>query len=87
MEQFRIVLSLLFTLIVLVFSVQNAEIVEIKFLHWQMEISRALLMLFCVAIGSIFTILAMLPMYLRKTNNSRSSSEDSEIRKNLDEND
>lgn len=61
MKLFRIILILAFVLAIVVFSVQNAEVVEVRFLVWSVETSRALLMLVCVAVGSLCTVLALLP--------------------------
>ncbi|MEQ9220672.1 MAG: LapA family protein [Cyclobacteriaceae bacterium] len=61
MRYIRIIFILLIALVIVVFSVQNAEVVEVRFLGWRLESSRALIMLVCVGIGSLGTILALLP--------------------------
>ncbi|MEQ8338207.1 MAG: LapA family protein [Cyclobacteriaceae bacterium] len=61
MRYIRIIFILLIALVIVVFSVQNAEVVEVRFLGWRLESSRALIMLICVGIGSLGTILALLP--------------------------
>ena len=61
MRYIRIIFILLIALVLVVFSVQNAEVVEVRFLGWRLESSRALIMLICVGIGSLGTILALLP--------------------------
>ncbi len=66
MKLFRIFLILSFTLIIVIFSIQNSEVVEVKFLVWSGETSRALLMVSCAAIGSISTILALVPLLIGK---------------------
>jgi len=70
MKQFRIIIILLFTFVVVIFSIQNSEVVEVNFLAWTIEISRALLMLACAAIGSISTILALIPTLFGKKKKS-----------------
>lgn len=66
MRYFRIILILLIALVIVVFSVQNAEVVEVRFLSWRLESSRALIMLICVGIGSLGTIAALLPAIFSK---------------------
>lgn len=79
MKLFRIILIILFALVIIIFTIQNAEVVEVKFLNWSVETSRALLMLVCAAIGSLCTILALLPMFfggIKKKNTGHSDSLD-----------
>tara|TARA_Y100001972_G_C7665421_1_gene336306 strand:+ start:3495 stop:3719 length:225 start_codon:yes stop_codon:yes gene_type:complete len=66
MRYIRIILILLIALLIVVFSVQNAEVVEVRFLAWRLESSRALIMLICVGIGSLGTIVALLPAIFGK---------------------
>ncbi len=68
----------MFALGVVVFSVQNAEVVQINFLSWSVETSRALLMLVCVAIGSLCTILALLPTIFGSRKKEKSTHSDAE---------
>jgi uncharacterized integral membrane protein len=48
-------LILLITIIAVIF--QNIETVSVSFLFWNMEVSRALLMLFCFFSGALVTFL------------------------------
>jgi putative membrane protein len=49
--KFRTIIGLLFAAIIIIFSLQNAEIIDVKFLFWKLSISRVLLILGSFAIG------------------------------------
>ncbi|MDW3195443.1 MAG: hypothetical protein R8G66_23910 [Cytophagales bacterium] len=66
MKSLRIIFILIVTLLLVIFSVQNAEPTCIAFLGFEAELSKSILMLLCVAVGSIFTMLAFLPGLIRK---------------------
>ena len=51
--KFKLSLSFLLLLLVVIFTLQNTEVVTIKFLMWDMEISRALLIFLLLGIGII----------------------------------
>jgi putative membrane protein len=48
---FRLILTIIFVGLVVVFVVQNVAIVEIKFLLWSIEMSRALLYFIIFLLG------------------------------------
>ena len=50
-EGMRFVLGAVFGVLVIIFMVQNTQIVEIQFLGWGVSISRALMVLIVFAIG------------------------------------
>jgi putative membrane protein len=50
---FKLVLSLVLAGLALIFILQNVAVVEIRFLFWTISMSRALFMLFMLAIGFI----------------------------------
>ena len=50
---FRLILTIIFVGLVVVFVVQNVSIVEIKFLLWSIEISRALLYFIIFILGLV----------------------------------
>ncbi len=52
----RIIIILLSALLVVIFSLQNAEIVQIKLLFWEMTFPRVLLILISVSLGIIIGI-------------------------------
>jgi len=50
---YKLILALLLTGTALIFVIQNASVVEIKFLLWSFEISRALLYFILLSAGII----------------------------------
>ena len=48
---FKLTLSLVLTGLVVLFVTQNVEVVEIRFMVWQLSMSRSLLIFFLLAIG------------------------------------
>lgn len=55
--KFKTVLALLFAAIIVIFSLQNAEITDVEFLFWKLSISRVLIILGSFAVGVIVGIL------------------------------
>lgn len=53
----RIVILVLVALILVIFALQNTEIVLVKLLFWQASIPRALLILICIAVGVIIGLI------------------------------
>jgi len=53
----KLVLALLFALLVAIFAVQNAMLVLVGFLHWEFEISLALVILGSTAAGALVVFL------------------------------
>jgi uncharacterized integral membrane protein len=51
--KFRLVLSLALVAVAAVFILQNAAVVEVRFLFWKIGMSRAVWMLLLLAIGVI----------------------------------
>jgi uncharacterized integral membrane protein len=51
--KFRLVLSLALVAVAAVFILQNAAVVEVRFLFWKIGMSRAVWMLVLLAIGVI----------------------------------
>ncbi len=66
MKQFRIILILFTMILVVLFSVQNAESVELRFVGFSGEISKTILMLLCFAAGSVMTLVSLLPSLVRR---------------------
>lgn len=48
---YKLLLTLGLAVVVVLFVVQNTEVVEIRFLFWKMAMSRALVMLFVLIVG------------------------------------
>ena len=55
--RFKTILILIFATIIVIFSLQNAEITDVKFLFWKISISRVLVILGSFAIGILLGIL------------------------------
>lgn len=53
MRHLKLYIGLILFLLVVIFTVQNVVAVEIKFLFWNLSISRALVIFFVLAIGII----------------------------------
>jgi uncharacterized integral membrane protein len=53
----KTILVLIFAAIIVIFSLQNAEITDVKFLFWKLSISRVLVILGSFAIGILLGIL------------------------------
>jgi uncharacterized integral membrane protein len=51
--QYKAYLGLALFLLVVIFIVQNAEVVDIRFLAWKLSMSRALIVFFVLAIGIV----------------------------------
>lgn len=65
MRQFRIIVLLLVAVVLVVFAVQNAEQITLKLLFWNFEISTALMMLICFALGVVFMLIYTIPIVAR----------------------
>ena len=55
--KFRTILGLLFAGIIVVFSLQNAEVIDVKFFFWKISISRVLVILGSFVIGLLVGVL------------------------------
>jgi uncharacterized integral membrane protein len=55
--RFKTILILIFAAIIVIFSLQNAEITDVKFLFWKLSISKVLIILGSFAIGVLLGIL------------------------------
>lgn len=49
----KLVLGLILAVVAVIFIVQNVTVVEVRFLFWSLNLSRALLMLLILAIGLV----------------------------------
>ena len=57
MRNLKFIISLLLVIVVLIFSIQNIEAVEIQFLLWQFSIPRAMLIVILLGIGFVIGML------------------------------
>lgn len=63
----KTIIALLFISLIIIFSLQNAEITDVKFLFWKLSISRILVILGSFVIGILVGILISLKKNLTKT--------------------
>jgi len=72
--------SLIATIIILVFVVvftlQNAEFIEVDFLFWNFESSLALVLLITFSLGIITAVLTLLPKMMEKESAKKSEQTD-----------
>ena len=62
----KTLLAIIFASIIVVFSIQNVEVTDIKFLFWKLSVSRVLVILGSFAFGVIVGILASMKKSLIK---------------------
>ncbi|MGB5362975.1 MAG: LapA family protein [Aureibaculum sp.] len=55
--KFKTILAIIFAIIIVLFSLQNAEVTEVKFLFWKLSMSRVLIIMGSFAIGVLVGIL------------------------------
>lgn len=53
----KTILAILFATIIVIFSLQNAEVTDVEFLFWKMSMSRVLIILGSFGIGVLVGIL------------------------------
>jgi putative membrane protein len=53
----RIFITLVLAILLVIFTIQNSEIVAIKLFFWKFEITEALLIIFCIIIGLLIGLL------------------------------
>ncbi|MEN3324013.1 lipopolysaccharide assembly protein LapA domain-containing protein [Mariniflexile soesokkakense] len=56
----RTIIGLLFALIIVIFSIQNAEVIDVKFFVWKLSMSRVLIILGSFGIGVLVGYLLLL---------------------------
>jgi len=69
--RFKTILILIFAAIIVIFSLQNAEITDVKFLFWKLSISRVLVILGSFAIGIFLGILISQKRKITNNNNNK----------------
>jgi uncharacterized integral membrane protein len=55
--KFKTILALVFAALIVLFSLQNGAVTEVKFLFWQISVSRVLIILGSFSIGVLVGIL------------------------------
>ena len=64
--KFKTVLAILFATVIVIFSIQNVEVTDVKFLFWKLSMSRVLIILGSFAIGVIVGLLVSMKKSLIK---------------------
>lgn len=55
--KFRTIVGIIFAAIIVIFSLQNAEVIDVKFFVWKLSISRVLVILGSFGIGVLVGVL------------------------------
>ncbi|MGB5647976.1 LapA family protein [Muriicola sp.] len=58
--KFKTIMAIVFAVLVVIFSLQNAEVTEVDFLLWNISMSKVLIILGSFAIGVLVGILVSL---------------------------
>ena len=70
MSNAKLIASLILAGLVVLFAIQNAEVVEVRFLFWSLLISRALLLFLVFAFGMVVGWLLHRPLAGREQTDS-----------------
>jgi len=70
----RFILSLVFSVIVAIFAIQNAGAIDVKFLFWELSVSQALVILLSAVFGAIAVMLLSLIRWVRLRTKIKSSA-------------
>lgn len=65
--KFKTILAILFATVIVIFSLQNAEVNDVKFLFWKLSISRVLIILGSFGVGVLVGILVSMKRKLINT--------------------
>ena len=65
--KFKTILAILFATVIVIFSLQNSEVNDVKFLVWKLSMSRVLIILGSFGIGVIVGILVSMKKKLVNT--------------------
>ncbi len=68
--KFKTILAILFAAVIVVFSLQNSEVTDVKFLFWKLSMSRVLIILGSFGVGVLVGILASMKRKLLNTKSS-----------------
>lgn len=66
----KTIFILTFALLIVVFSLQNYEVTEIKFLFWTLSVSRGLIILGCFSVGVLVGLIIGMKKSSKKIPNS-----------------
>jgi uncharacterized integral membrane protein len=56
--KFKTIIAIIFATVIVIFSIQNVEVTDVKFLFWKLTMSRVLIILGSFAIGVLVGFLA-----------------------------
>lgn len=62
----KTILAIVFATIIVIFSIQNVEVTDVKFLFWKLSMSRVLIILGSFALGVMVGVLASMKRPLIK---------------------
>ena len=65
--KFKTILAILFATVIVIFSLQNSEVNDVKFLVWKLSMSRVLIILGSFGVGVIVGILVSMKKKLVNT--------------------
>ena len=71
----KLLIALVLSILLLIIVLQNLQIVSFNFLIWSFSASLAVLIILTFVITVIISILIIIPYYIKKKLNSRSSKE------------
>lgn len=70
----KFVLVLIFAVIVAVFAIQNAEVVDIQFLNMEWPVSQALVILFSAMLGALIVLMLSIIRWVKYSSKVKSST-------------
>lgn len=68
---YKVLITLVLLALVMVFALQNAAVVEIRLLFWEVALPRSLLIFMMLSIGAIIGWFAQSMFRIRKTHEGR----------------
>jgi uncharacterized integral membrane protein len=72
MKYFKIFSFLVIAIMLVAFAVQNAALITVKLLFWQFEVSTALLILICFALGAVVMLFFTVPVFMKNQRKGKS---------------
>jgi len=70
--KFALFLAILFSALIITFSLQNSQLVQVQFLHWYFEGALVFVLLLTFAVGLLAMFLAALPGVFRRRSEVKS---------------
>lgn len=67
--KFKTILALIFVALIVLFSIQNSQVIDVKFLFWKLSLSRVLIILGSFGIGILVGILVSMKRTLLPSKN------------------